>query len=816
MSKTRKVVKVFIASPGDLSDERYVVRDAVIEMNEILAKNLGYHIELMGWEDTPAGFGRPQHLINQDLDKCDLFIGVMWKRWGTPPDVNGAYTSGFEEEYERSIERRKQGNTPEISLFFKDVSDDLLNDPGDDLKKVLTFRKKIIDEKIILFQNFSDVKKLEKLIRSCVSNYIYSINRRERDSNQEEKEQERGLNIKDTKNENVKTPVVSSPLSVEGFEFLSGFVNRIKNNENTDDLTSYDIARFRLLSNTLSKTGNDVNKLGVHDINILYKNKNNINFGQFELYFLMKFGLYYINDENTPLWYWYSKLINKDLMNLAFISLSGDSETKVGVINFLKLVGYKLPNNNDVKRDWFLNSWFSDDSDVSVKNAALEYISANGIGEDFKVVKEEYDRNNYNTSRKALESMVLLLSIYGIPISAEELVIETQFDSLELYILQPVLDRFYSLPSDKLLIGLEHRSSEVRLAALKVLQKRNEIDDVLAIKLSKDSNASIRYESFMILIDNGTPLSISDAHRILIKPHQQNSLLGEKNSFDMAGNDCFDKFKTSSFRKLSESELNVEANKANVYDRIPYIVLSEKYFSKYQEDLRMNIDDHFNSYFDDKIKELSSIHAGDHIKKMINLKGFICKEFTRKGLDILCTKKKVEDINRIRENLKTRYVGVSHLDVKYFEKHGGWSDIELLASSDLNNISSLLIGKKDVSYTNCVAKFAYKIGRNSISELLMLNISPSILTEILSICSDSTIKDISDEVIFQLLNNDNPNVRKRMSIVAIRALSIKKIKYLLDEYLSGDEYRYYNVIHWLDLGSCMPKSLSKRIIKNVV
>ena len=121
MATSRKIVKVFLASPGDLQDERRAAKHVVDVFNKQWADNLGIHIELVGWEDTVSRFGRPQESINRDLDQCELFIGVMWKKWGTPPSDSGSYSSGFEEEFERSVESRRIAQRPEISLLFKDV-----------------------------------------------------------------------------------------------------------------------------------------------------------------------------------------------------------------------------------------------------------------------------------------------------------------------------------------------------------------------------------------------------------------------------------------------------------------------------------------------------------------------------------------------------------------------------------------------------------------------------------------------------------------------------------------------------------------------
>ena len=82
--ETKTLVRVFLGSPGDLDDERAAIRQAVEELNATTSYPLGYRIEVMGWEDGNAGYGRAQERINKDLETCEVFIGLMWKKWGTP------------------------------------------------------------------------------------------------------------------------------------------------------------------------------------------------------------------------------------------------------------------------------------------------------------------------------------------------------------------------------------------------------------------------------------------------------------------------------------------------------------------------------------------------------------------------------------------------------------------------------------------------------------------------------------------------------------------------------------------------------------
>ena len=62
MPSSRKNLRTFLASPGDLQKEREAIRAVIEDFNLSLADEFGYQIELRGWEDTVARFGRPQHL----------------------------------------------------------------------------------------------------------------------------------------------------------------------------------------------------------------------------------------------------------------------------------------------------------------------------------------------------------------------------------------------------------------------------------------------------------------------------------------------------------------------------------------------------------------------------------------------------------------------------------------------------------------------------------------------------------------------------------------------------------------------------------
>ncbi len=172
-AKTLRVIKIFIASPGDVQAERTIFRDIVNEVNEIKANSLEIALKPLGWEDTLPGKGRPQALINKDIEDCDLIIMLLWKRWGTP---TGKYTSGFEEEYELAKRlNEERGGRPEIWLHFRAVSEEMMADPGEQLRKVLEFRKHIEAEKGFLCQVYEDEGQWEKLFRVHLCRWLDNL-----------------------------------------------------------------------------------------------------------------------------------------------------------------------------------------------------------------------------------------------------------------------------------------------------------------------------------------------------------------------------------------------------------------------------------------------------------------------------------------------------------------------------------------------------------------------------------------------------------------------------------------------------------------
>lgn len=152
----KRLIEVFIASPGDLSVEREAFKNVIDDLNIGFGDGAGVEFKALGWEDTLAVTGRrSQAVINQEVDRCDVFVLALNRRWGQEaPD--SPYSSYTEEEFHRALDRWKKDGAPEIFVFFKDIDPASMADPGPQLVKVLEFRKRLEETRVVLYHGFVD------------------------------------------------------------------------------------------------------------------------------------------------------------------------------------------------------------------------------------------------------------------------------------------------------------------------------------------------------------------------------------------------------------------------------------------------------------------------------------------------------------------------------------------------------------------------------------------------------------------------------------------------------------------------------------
>ncbi|MCP1171628.1 DUF4062 domain-containing protein [Ralstonia chuxiongensis] len=168
MPRTTTIIQIFVASPSDVQPERDALEDAIREINQTWAKTSGLAFELVRWEThvAPAFGSDPQDLINRQIgDDYDVFIGILWSRFGTPTP---RAMSGTAEEFERARSRLVGGqNTPELMVYFKDAPIAPSKIDADQLAQVHDFKKSIAQQGA--YATFDDVASFSVSVRAHLS-----------------------------------------------------------------------------------------------------------------------------------------------------------------------------------------------------------------------------------------------------------------------------------------------------------------------------------------------------------------------------------------------------------------------------------------------------------------------------------------------------------------------------------------------------------------------------------------------------------------------------------------------------------------------
>src|SRR5262249_36663951 len=170
MPKSLTQYRVFIGSPGGLTEEREAFRDKLQRFTSHHAEPRGVTFHPVGWEDTIGGVGRPQEIINEDLKQCDYAVFVLHDRWGSP--TGSGHSSGTEEEWKLAEQVYTEARIPNIALFFKDVDPRQLRDPGEQLRKVLDFKKEIEAQKKYLFKAYDGTEEFCEALEGYLAKWL--------------------------------------------------------------------------------------------------------------------------------------------------------------------------------------------------------------------------------------------------------------------------------------------------------------------------------------------------------------------------------------------------------------------------------------------------------------------------------------------------------------------------------------------------------------------------------------------------------------------------------------------------------------------
>ena len=168
-----RILRVVVASPGDVLAERERLLRVLDEVNRGVAADRALVLTLSRWEtDSYPGFHveGPQGLIDRVLkiEDCDVLIGIFWKRFGTPVADAG---SGTEHEFQIACRQWRATERPQIMVYFNEAPYTLRTaHEAEQCGRVLKFREEFPPEG--LWWPYQGPDEFEALVRRHLSNFI--------------------------------------------------------------------------------------------------------------------------------------------------------------------------------------------------------------------------------------------------------------------------------------------------------------------------------------------------------------------------------------------------------------------------------------------------------------------------------------------------------------------------------------------------------------------------------------------------------------------------------------------------------------------
>ncbi|WP_426669362.1 NACHT domain-containing protein [Mucilaginibacter sp. McL0603] len=122
-----KSVNIFVSCPGDVSTEKDMVGEVSASINRVLERSRSpIRFDIYDWREIIGELGdRPQEQINSRFSNYNIYIGILWMRFGAPtgginPDTETEYDSGTEEEFRIALRKKEAGEKISIHFFFKE------------------------------------------------------------------------------------------------------------------------------------------------------------------------------------------------------------------------------------------------------------------------------------------------------------------------------------------------------------------------------------------------------------------------------------------------------------------------------------------------------------------------------------------------------------------------------------------------------------------------------------------------------------------------------------------------------------------------
>jgi hypothetical protein len=156
VTDTYSVFRAFIASPGDVAEERRIADETISKMNMVVRDAIGVTIQSHKWEDMPPVTPnlpeeRLQDILNREVKRSNFFILILNKRYGSTEP--GHTKSNTEREIETILAAHQRDSRLKILAYFHSLDDN--PDAGEQEAKVVDLRSRL-ERMGIAYKTYAD------------------------------------------------------------------------------------------------------------------------------------------------------------------------------------------------------------------------------------------------------------------------------------------------------------------------------------------------------------------------------------------------------------------------------------------------------------------------------------------------------------------------------------------------------------------------------------------------------------------------------------------------------------------------------------
>jgi uncharacterized protein DUF4062 len=789
MPPTIHTLRVFLASPGDVKPERAAAEELVNEMNKQL-RSLGWQIMLYMWEDIPPGFGRPQETINASVDECAVFLGLLWERWG---QQTGKYSSGFEEEFERALARRKATGEPEIWLVFKAANPDKIKDPGPELSKVLEFRSRQTSLREVLYKEVSDYHDWRSRLTNWLWFYVSSqINAASQSIQAQQPASSPDIQpTQNTLSGPSEAETAKGGISQQLLVSATSLAKAIKNAEleavrrEEGALEDFDVARLFLLSASVMFRWYTGDTLQTHEMNLIYRHRQRLEIIPIEHFQLLR-AIVVDTSDVVPGWFWFSgmtlEMIREQLLVLADRDSSVDVRTRA--LRLLREARIPLPMDIWV----LLPLW---DNEDSVRGGAYRYLATIADDTVLPFLEEISTSGEASISSSAREARFSVLMRIR-PTYAFSQMVETGAHVSDAKLGQ-LEENASAISEAELLKGAASQWAQVRKFAAKELARRGRIPTDLTEQLTADPEVTIRQIAFTELAKQGGPIDFERVKKALASENPQanslSALLGGR-----AGEEGDADSVILTYYRHQDAELvSAAVQWFDIDGALAYRSLATDHFDAIGGELRTDLENGFErvrkKFVDAVESRLGSEYRKRALEGLSKYDDFIRSRFVEAALTGLAINGEAADVRFGRQYLATDSSTTKLAAVRVVCRFGTAEDVPALLE-----VAKDSWGEARDAAGVCALRLApnpFEVARE---------LTRSASTELAKAGYAWLYNQQSREAVdlFEaMLDSANDKERVRAVYYLSKTRTSDELENVLDANLEREKY-YYNVVSWLD------------------